>query len=229
MANQTFTVKLPDEPYSSATTNNESFDCEYTGPRYVMMQIDKDDFQVREGGRGDKADDRSIDPSFFDRDEYNYVVVDSTASATHAMYCAYVTHEYTHADIADYEENLTDADGNEWTWTHQYEGTTGMLAHLHWSDSLLNDIGGDGWSGPTLRTHVNTRQSVLDGCKAQHETIDAALLDTVNQTMTDADRTTLVNHSAWLKLVVADVRYDGINHWKIPFPGEALPYFELPE
>jgi hypothetical protein len=194
-----------------------------------MMQIDKDDFQVREGGRADKADDRSIDPSFFDRDDYNYVVVDSTTSATHAMYCAYVTHEYTHADIADYEENLTDADGNEWTWTHQYEGTTGMLAHLHWSDSLLNDIGGDGWSGPTLRTHVNTRQSVLDGCKAQHETIDAALLDTVNQTMTDADRTTLVNHSAWLKLVVADVRYDGINHWKIPFPGEALPYFELPE
>ena len=229
MANQTFTVKLPDEPYSQATTNNESFECQYTGPRYVMMQIDKDDFQVREGGRADKADDRSIDPSFFERDEYNYVVVDSTASATHAMYCAYVTHEYTHADIADYEENLTDADGNEWTWTHQYEGTTGMLAHLHWSDSLLNDIGGDGWSGPTLRTHVNTRQSVLDGCKAQHETIDAALLDTVNQTMTDADRTTLVNHSAWLKLVVADVRYDGINHWKIPFPGEALPYFELPE
>jgi hypothetical protein len=229
MANQTFTVKLPDEPYSSATTNNESFDCAYTGPRYVMMQIDKDDFQVREGGRADKADDRSIDPSFFDRDDYNYVVVDSTTSATHAMYCAYVTHEYTHADIADYEENLTDADGNEWTWTHQYEGTTGMLAHLHWSDSLLNDIGGDGWSGPTLRTHVNTRQSVLDGCKAQHETIDAALLDTANQVMTDADRTTLVNHSAWLKLVVADVRYDGINHWKIPFPGEALPYFELPE
>ena len=229
MANQTFTVKLPDEPYSSATTNNESFDCEYTGPRYVMMQIDKDDFQVREGGRADKADDRSIDPSFFDRDDYNYVVVDSTTSATHAMYCAYVTHEYTHADIADYEENLTDADGNEWTWTHQYEGTTGMLAHLHWSDSLLNDIGGDGWSGPTLRTHVNTRQSVLDGCKAQHETIDAALLDTVNQTMTDADRTTLVNHSAWLKVVVADVRYKDINHWKIPFPAEPLPYFELPE
>ena len=229
MANQTFTVKLPDEPYSSATTNNESFDCEYTGPRYVMMQIDKDDFQVREGGRADKADDRSIDPSFFDRDDYNYVVVDSTTSATHAMYCAYVTHEYTHADIADYEENLEDADGNEWTWTHQYEGTTGMLAHLHWSDSLLNDIGGDGWSGPTLRTHVNTRQSVLDGCKAQHETIDAALLDTVNQTMTDADRTTLVNHSAWLKVVVADVRYKEINHWKIPFPAEPLPYFELPE
>ena len=229
MANQTFTVKLPDEPYSQATTSNESFDCEYTGPRYVMMQIDKDDFQVREGGRADKADDRSIDPSFFDRDDYNYVVVDSTTSATHAMYCAYVTHEYTHADIADYEENLTDADGNEWTWTHQYEGTTGMLAHLHWSDSLLNDIGGDGWSGPTLRTHVNTRQSVLDGCKAQHETIDAALLDTVNQTMTDADRTTLVNHSAWLKVVEADVRYKDINHWKIPFPAEPLPYFELPD
>ena len=229
MANQTFTVKLPDEPYSQATTNNESFECQYTGPRYVMMQIDKDDFQVREGGRSDKVDDRSIDPSYYERDDYNYVVVDSTASATHAMYCAYVTHEYTHADIADYEENITDADGNEWTWTHQYEGTSGMLAHLHYMDSLLNDIVGDGWSGPTLRMHNNTRQSVLDGCKAQHETIDAALLDTSNQVLSDADRTTLVNHSAWLKVVVADVRYADVNHWKIPFPADPLPYFELPE
>jgi len=229
MANQTFTVKLPDEPYSQATTNNESFECQYTGPRYVMMQIDKDDFQVREGGRSDKVDDRSIDPSYYERDDYNYVVVDSTASATHAMYCAYVTHEYTHADIEDYEENITDADGNEWTWTHQYEGTSGMLAHLHYMDSLLNDIVGDGWSGPTLRMHNNTRQSVLDGCQAQHETIDAALLDTSNQVLSDADRTTLVNHSAWLKVVVADVRYADVNHWKIPFPAEALPYFELPD
>jgi hypothetical protein len=229
MANQTFTVNLPDEPYKATTELGLSFECTYTGPRYVLMQIDKDDFQCREAGRGDKADDRSLDESYFEQDDYLYCVVDSTTSAANAMRCAYVTHEYTHPDVPDYEENLTDADGNEWTWTHQYEGTTGMLAHLHWSDSLLNDIGGDGWSGPTLRTHVNTRQSVLDGCKAQHETIDAALLDTVNQTMTDADRTTLVNHSAWLKLVVADVRYDGINHWKIPFPGEALPYFELPE
>jgi len=229
MANQTFTVKLPDEPYSQATTNNESFECQYTGPRYVMMQIDKDDFQVREGGRSDKVDDRSIDPSYYERDDYNYVVVDSTASATHAMYCAYVTHEYTHADIEDYEENITDADGNEWTWTHQYEGTSGMLAHLHYMDSLLNDIVGDGWSGPTLRMHNNTRQSVLDGCQAQHETIDAALLDTSNQVLSDADRTTLVNHSAWLKVVVADVRYADVNHWKIPFPAESLPYFELPD
>ena len=145
------------------------------------------------------------------------------------MYCAYVTHEYTHADIADYEENITDADGNEWTWTHQYEGTSGMLAHLHYMDSLLNDIVGDGWSGPTLRMHNNTRQSVLDGCQAQHETIDAALLDTSNQVLSDADRTTLVNHSAWLKVVVADVRYADVNHWKIPFPADPLPYFELPE
>ena len=80
-----------------------------------------------------------------------------------------------------------------------------------------------------MRTHNNTRQSVLDGCKAQYQTIDAALLDTANQTMTDADRTTLVNHSAWLKVVEADVRYKDINHWKIPFPAEPLPYFELPD
>ena len=229
MANQTFTVNLPDQPYYTTTESGLSFECTYTGPRYVLMQIDKDDFQCREAGRGDKADDRSLDESYFEQDDYLYCTVDAHSSAANAMRCAYVTHEYTHADIADYEENIEDADGNEWTWTHQYEGTSGMLAHLHWGESLLNDIVGDGWSGPTFRTHVNDRASVIAGARRQAATIDGALLDEANNVLTAEDRQTLVDYTDWLKVVVADVRYAGINHWKIPFPSAVLPYFEMPD
>jgi hypothetical protein len=47
--------------------------------------------------------------------------------------------------------------------------------------------------------------------------------------LTAEDRQTLVDYTAWLKTVVADVRYAGINHWKIPFPSAVLPYFEMPD
>ena len=46
MANQTFTVNLPDEPYKATTELGLSFECTYTGPRYVLMQIDKMTFNA---------------------------------------------------------------------------------------------------------------------------------------------------------------------------------------
>ena len=223
--NITVPVTLPEEPYKTETTKGTTFDITYSGPRFVLMQIDKDDHQVREAGRGDKADDKEVDEKGYEQDEYNYLLVDAMESADAAFRCAYVTHEYTHADVADYSEELTDADGTKFTWEHAYEGTTGMLGHIYWGESLLYNVGSQEWSGPTFRTHVNSKQSVIDSCKDQAEIIDKALADS-SQTISDADRTTLTNHSTWLKSV--ETKYDGIDHWKIPFPEAPIPYFELP-
>jgi|TARA_B110000211_G_C13993393_1_gene515077 hypothetical protein len=221
-----FPVTLPDEPYKTAVTKKETFTCTYTGPRYVLMQIDRDDFQVREGGRGDKATDDSVNEKFFEQDEYFYLLVDATESADTAFYCAYVTHEYTHPDVEDFECTEQDADGEDLTWTHQYEGTTGMLGHLYWQETLLYNPGGSGWSGPNLREHVNDWASMVSSCEEQAKTIDAALDDS-NQSISAEDRAILIARSAWLKKV--EVKYKDIDHWKIPFPEAPLPQFDLPE
>jgi hypothetical protein len=224
--NITFEVTLPDEPYHKTTTKGDKFTCTYTGPRYVLMQIDRDDFQVREGGRGDKPTDDSVNEKYFEQDDYFYLLVDATKDADSAFYCAYVTHEYTHPDVEDFSCTEKDADGEEFTWTHQYEGTTGMLGHLYWAESLLHNPGGAGWSGPTFREHVNDWASMVSSCKDQAESIDAALDDS-NQSISDADRAILTTRSTWLKTV--EKKYEKNDHWKIPFPEAPLPQFDLPD
>tara|TARA_R110000851_G_scaffold78117_3_gene172329 strand:+ start:399 stop:1109 length:711 start_codon:yes stop_codon:yes gene_type:complete len=226
----TFTVALPEQPYSPNADSDDTFECVYTGPRYVLCQIDLDDDQVREGGRSDSLDDRSIDPQYYEHDIYDYLLIDSHESAEMAMRCAYITHEYTHPDVEDYEEEITCANGTTWTWTHQYEGTTGMLAHLHWSESLTYNSQTNTWAGPVLREHVNSRQSVLDSCTEQARVLDLAVADeTCIAGLSASDIALLKSRSVWLKEVAADVRYAGINHWKIPFPEAPLPHYELPE
>lgn len=225
---KTVSVNLPDEPYKTTTAKGLKFTITYNGPKYILVQVDKDDHQCRESGRSEVAGSREIDPSFFDQDEFSYVVLDAYANDDACRIAAYLTDEYTHPDVDDYKEVCTDADGNTWTWEHVYEGTTGMMAHIHWAESVLYNPVTQVWTQPQLRTHVNTRKSVLDSMTDQAAVIDAALAYEENKDLTDADRSTLTNYSAWIKLIAADVRYKDINHWKIPFPEEPLPFFELP-
>ena len=64
-------------------------------------------------------------------------------------------------DVADYPEEITDADGDTYTWEHVYEGGTGMLAHIYVSDSLLYNHETRTWTNPVLRTHNNSRELTL--------------------------------------------------------------------
>ena len=92
----------------------------------------------REAGRSDpSADDPRFRPWNRAPDVYDYIVMDANESDDMAMRCAFITDEYTHPDVADYPEEITDADGDTYTWEHVYEGGTGMLAHIYVSDSLL--------------------------------------------------------------------------------------------
>ena len=189
------------------------------------MQIDKDDFQVREGGRGDRADEDSVNEKFFEQDDYFYLLVDATESDAAAFYCAYVTHEYTHPDVEDFSCTETDADGDEFTWTHQYEGTTGMLAHIYVGDSLLYNHETSTWRDPVLRTHNNTREETLATWVLQAAGIRRALSSDgdAHNNLTDAERTTLANHATWLESI--PVRYASVDHWKIPYPETVLPNY----
>ena len=222
---KTFTVTYPDQPYHTTTDLNNTFECTYNGPRFILVQVDKDDHQCREASRSEKADDPCLDPANFEQDDYEYVLLDAAESDEMAKYAAYMTDDYTHPDVADYEEEITDADGDTWTWNHVYEGTTGMLPHIYWQGTLLYNPSTGVWTHPTFREHVNSRESVVESCTVQAAAIDRALADS-EQNFTDEERTKLTNHSAWLKDV--DRKYAGINHWKWPFPADALPTWEDP-
>jgi len=77
---KTFTVTYPDQPYHTTTDDGNSFECTYTGPRYILVQVDKDDHQCREAARSEKADDPALDPSGYEQDDYHYVLLDAAES-----------------------------------------------------------------------------------------------------------------------------------------------------
>ena len=223
---KTFTVAYPDEPYKTTTALGNSFECTYVGPRYLLIQVDNDDHEVREAGRADVAGDPGIDPAGYEQDEYSYVVLDASASDQNALICAYITDEYTHPDVPDYSEEITDADGNTYTWEHVYEGTTGMLPHIYWNNTLKYNPTTETWTMPTFREHVNSRESVMDTAAENAAAIRRALADST-QDFTADERTKLDDHASWLESL--PTRYEGINHWKIPYPEEALPAWEDPD
>jgi hypothetical protein len=223
---KTITVAYPDEPYKTTTDAGKTFEMTYTGPRYILCQVDRDDDQVREAGRGDKADARELDPAGYEQDDYDYIVIDASESDAMCLRAAYMTDEYEHADIADYEETITDANGDTSTYNHIYEGTTGMLPNIYWADSLYYNHETSTWSGPNFREHVNTRESTVQSYANIAACMRRALADS-NQTFTDEERTLMTNHCTWLENV--DTTYAGINHWKWPFPETVMPYYFDPD
>ena len=224
--NKTITLAMPDEPYKTTTAKGDTFDIVYTGPRYVLLQVDRDDHEIREMGRGKLATDTNLDPAPFEQDAYAYVLVDTKADDYSTLVAAYVTNEYTHIDIPDYAETITDADGGEFTWNHTNENGTGMLGHIYWNNSIKYNPETSTFSGPDIREHVNSRASVLENATTTAAIITAALADS-EQTFSDADRATLTTYAAWLTDL--DRLYAGINHWKMPWSADPIPYYENPE
>jgi hypothetical protein len=217
--NKTFNFILPDEPYKTTTALNQVVECTYTGPRYVLIQIDKDDHQCRAVAGHDDPDHISLDHSGYEQDEFDYRVIDAN---THTLECAYMNEEYSHGVVTDYSEDITDADGNTTTFEHVYEDNTGILAHCYWQGSLLYQTASESFSGPDYREHVNSRESVVEGCAVQAQIVQDALDDT-ERTYSDEERAELEEYRDWLNNV--DTTYAGINHWKWPFRDIS----ELPE
>jgi len=223
---KTITVTYPDEPYKTTTAQGKTFEMTYTGPRFILCQVDRDDHQVREAARSDKQDDPILDPANFEQDDYDYVVIDAQTHDSHCLYAAYMTDEYTHPDVTDYEEEITDAAGKKSTYTHVYENETGMLLNIYWADSLFYNFETKTWSGPSFREHVNTRESTVESYERQAAIMRRALADP-NQTFSDADKKVLEDQATWLE--TADTNYAGINHWKWPMTDAVMPYHFDPD
>ena len=129
---------------------------------------------------------------------------------------------------ADYSEEITDADGDKYTWTHVYEGTTGMLAHIYVGDSLLYNHESKTWRDPVLREHNNSREDTLKTWADMAAGIRRALSTDgeAHNNLTDAEKKTLGDHATWLESI--PVKYADVNHWKIPYPDTVLPMYVDP-
>lgn len=203
-----FTFTLPDGPYLTTTENGQTVNCTYNGAKYLCLCVNNETKMVRNVERtGETIAELDMDNQI--EDGHFFVVLDASVNPLQA---AYLTHDYTHEEIEDIEETLTDADGETFTFNFHYDDT-GVIGQVTWFDSVKY-ISDGVYEGPKYREHVNDREDTISNFEKLAEQIDASLKNPDNE-YSDADRTKLEGHRDWLKTI--RTKYADHPHWKIPF------------
>lgn len=209
---KTFTWTRPDQPYYTTTELNRTIEVTYNGPRYWLIEYDPVDGICRCANGGSSLDDPALDHSAFAANEWEYVVVDANDEAITPI-VAYLTDMYTHPDPTDHTETFEDADGNEYTYSHTYDETTGLLTHDCWATSVTYNAETKQFNGPLFRTHVNSKEETFRLWKEQAAELRRKC-DTNEEDWTDAEIAEVREWADHLEDIPR--RFADIDHWKIP-------------
>ena len=98
-----FTHLLPDQPYKQTASKNITVECEYAGPKYLLLRLHEQTGIIRciERYGDDKA---ALEASIVDDGhDWDFVVLDA---AEYPWEAAYLTGSYTHGEVPDYSETL---------------------------------------------------------------------------------------------------------------------------
>lgn len=209
--NKTFTWTRPDEPLKTDATGTRTIEITYTGPRYLLVELDPAQGTGTAIRMSDDADDPVLDASSMSHNQWEYVVVDAE---DHPALACELTLQYTHEDPNDWSETLTDADGESFTWEFTYDETTGVISYetdgVHGGykyNFILQE-----WVGPTYMTHDLSEEGWNEGRLRQISVLQSAL-DKGN--LTDEQTAEVTAYKEWLEDVPR--KYAGIDHYKIPF------------
>lgn len=205
-----FTFVLPDEPYKATTDLQLTVDAVYEGHRYLVARVEEGTNIVHNVAFA-TDDENEIDLTRFVEEGHRFIVIDARMTPFEA---AYLTGNYTHDLIEDPTYVLPRGLGE---WTYHYDDYTGGISQAFYQTTLKHVNGK--FSGPKYREHAITRESLIENSKLQAKTIEASLAE---NDFTPEDRTKLQEYATWLKNI--ETTYEGVDHWKIPFPGVMPKY-----
>jgi|688.fasta_scaffold00012_148 hypothetical protein len=206
-----FTIALSDEPYKTTTNLNKTVQATYFGPRFLALCVHTPTGEIRYVAASAESQADLRTELLVDNDpETDFVVIDASE---HTFEAAYITHQYENDDVPDYEETLPD---NKGTYTYTYSG--GAIDQNYQSFDIKY-INGQ-FTRPSFRTHNLTRESVIQGSTLLIGAMEQSL---ANNDYTDEERQALTDYIDWLRNL--ETTYDGIDHWKIPFPANPPKYY----
>ena len=212
---KTFTWTRPDEPYKTAATGTRTIEITYKGTKYHLVEVEKRTGTGAIVGSADDLNDSALSKDRFpDKEKYEYVIIDAD---TMPGLASALTLSYTHPDPNDWTETLTDADGETFTWEHNYDETTGLIEHetTGVNGGYVFNVSTQSWEGPEFRTHMTDPTETLAGWAAQAQELQTALDNAENLELTDAQIAEITAYKNFLESI--PVKYAGIDHWKIPF------------
>ena len=206
-----FNIKIPNQPYVDDFSDHKEQAAVYNGDRYIKFQYHASTGHiVNVIGNGDTEEEMVANEGPLMEDHLP-AVLDADAAPLHA---ALITRQYTAGDVADYTENLgtTDAEGNAETWEHYWNDGTGLLSQIYNIESMK-------WESnaivmPEFKTHGITRESFLEGITQQIAACTTELAR--SDVYSDGETAEITAYKTTLEGIEA--KYDGVDHWKIPFP-----------
>lgn len=208
-----FTHVLPDEPNKSATTKNLTVECTYTGPQYLLISVVGDNVRTVEGSSNSKETLEADLRYTGERKEegVTYVILDAEANPWEA---AYLNHQYTHGEVADYTATLSTGE----TWTYMWNdegGITGVITQCHRVNELKYNIGNNAYTRPQYKTFEGpTTSQWEDGIKSQISQMEEALMN--SSKYTESQIAEITEYKKYLDGAIA--KYKGVDAWKIPTP-----------
>lgn len=204
-----FTTTLPDEPYKTATKNNSTVDCIYTGYRYLLVRVNLDGSVFcleRQSETLEGLDPGRLTDAQLAAEKHTQVVLDAEINTWEA---AHLTHEYEHAAVADPTFTLSTGE----TWTYHYDDFHGALDQPYYVNDMQYNRSTNTWIRPRYRVHAVTAAEFWSGVAGSLAAFEEAAAST---NYLPDQLTKIKAHRDWLK--TAAVKYAGVDHWKIPFP-----------
>lgn len=206
-----FNIKIPNQPYVDDFSADKEQAAVYNGNRYIKFQ-----YHATTGhivgviGNGDTEEEMVANEGPL-MEGHLPAVVDADAAPLHA---ALITRQYTTGEVADYTETLstTDADGVAETWEHFWNDDTGLLSQIYNIQTMKYED--NAIVMPEFKTHGISKESFYEGVNSQIAACTAELAR--EGVYSDAEVTTITAYKTTLEGMAT--KYDGIEHWKIPFP-----------
>lgn len=205
---KTFIHTLPDEPYKTTSRLNKTVQCEYSGARYhVVRMLEKDGtvLNVERSGEDKEALEATI---VDDGPVYDFFILDAD---THPWEAAYLTHAYSHGEVADYEETLPTGE----KYLYQLLDGHGIIEQFHAVNTMKYDKGSNVFTKPPFVTHPITKTEFWDGVDNQLKEFNKM----IERGSSQYSEKQLADITAYRDfLAAAKSNYGSVDHWKISFP-----------
>lgn len=205
--NKNFTITLPDEPFKTTSDLNKTVNCTYTGAKILVISVHNETGQVAGVEKQySKESDIDWDSLPVPRDHSLHIL----NAADNLFEAAYINHDYTTEEVADYEETLPTGE----TWDYPYE-QDGIINSTFKNLDLYYDVATKTFSGPG---YLEPAIASVDELK-QYFPERIAEADEVLDNAGDYSQEDIEKVQAFKDWYVNfDKNYAGVDPWKIPFP-----------
>ena len=208
MITKKFTHQLPDQPYKQAATKNKTVECTYQGPQYLLVRmLEKSGTCLNVERYND--DKEALEATIVDDgDTYDFFVLDAE---THPWEAAYLSSNYSHGEVTDYEETLPTGE----KYTYAYKDGAGVIGDCHAINELKYDKNLKVFTKPKFVTHPINPADFLASIENQKKEFDRLVAGDLSRYSNEVIADIKSYHKF---LSEVPTKYVGVDHWKIQFP-----------